>query len=177
MASLDSKLDFHSNIIEVNDLWFDSVQPVGENKYQVIVSDDTPLGLWGLGPCLAVCGRGKTRESQSVLGLCHVNDSWTIRKIIAIVREAMITAGSLPKTIEFFVIGGERATEDLSGTEKQVQETKEIAQEEKIIEGRFYYVSGDDDASVVLTPKAIYISKQLLFDINDHTIDMGHDIK
>ena len=113
---------------------------------------------------MAFCAQGKTLLGKNVLALCHyASDQMSIDNISRIVKDAMTEIGWNARKIQCYVIGGEAPQPHLSGTIDEEYSVLNASRQENINGVRFNYVSGEDDASVVLTPDKITISKRCLF--------------
>ncbi len=143
---------------------FGSLPAIGMNQYMVSFADKGPLATFGVGPCFAVCMKGRTADDRTLLGLCHTFDTCCA---IASVKKAMSELGCLPETIDTKIIGGEMPTKDLSGSLAQEIEILRDAEESHLSGVRFNIAHDEVDLDVVLTDSGVFYSQ---VEIVDHKL-------
>lgn len=92
---------------EDRQVWFDNVADVHMDEVAAIkVSPDQPaIATGGLGPCIAICARGKTENGETVLGMHHFSGAvYSPEDAMAAVQEEMESKGATKTS--FFLIGG-----------------------------------------------------------------------
>jgi hypothetical protein len=167
--SLTNKIRYITNEF----CWFYKVPDIGMDRY--LVSEGTPLGTGGLGPCFAVCSIGKTSFQTPILGLCHTSSVMPIKDVLHKLKDSMTAKGAVRNTIETYVIGGEIPSEANDGTLEEEEEIKALAEQENIKGVLFNLAQGEEvPLNVVLTPENVYVSINNLFDSSP--IDEGHRI-
>ncbi len=92
---------------------FDSGVYVPQGTYKVIPAEQGPIGTTGLGPCVAVCARGKTNEGKLILGLAHMDATQNEKYVLNQLKEDLKAYGVPEENIEMYLVGGWRSTEEL----------------------------------------------------------------
>lgn len=143
--------------------WCYEVPDIGTDQF--LVSKGKWLGTTGLATCFAICSIGKTNLGTPVLGLCHKSSVVSVEHALQKLKNAMIDReGALKETIETYIVGGEQPSEDNEGTLEEENTILAMAEKENIQGVLFNVAQGEEDGlSVVLTPKNVYVSKNLLF--------------
>jgi hypothetical protein len=135
----------------------DRISIVGENQFAA--TKGRYLATYGVGPSLVLCSQGRTLDGVPVIGMAHFGEAWKIGEICHLVKKAMADLGCVYASIRSYVVGGELPTPDLSGSLASEIEVLQAAKNEGIVGVKFNYVADEDDATVVLSPESVMLSK------------------
>ena len=149
-------------------IWFTSVPDIGMDRF--LVTDGSPIGTRGVGPCFVLCMIGQTVMNSPVLGLCHKSSVTDFVEVHdRLIDEMVCQEDAVSTTIATYVIGGEassKETEPVGGSLEEEETIKALAPVLYIKGVLFNQTSGENDAdslAVVLTPENIFVSKRALF--------------
>lgn len=160
--------------------WFYETQDVGMDEYVVQVGDQGRIGTKGLGPCIALCMKGKDAEETPVLGLFHASPATPIKSALDCLKVKMVEEGCEPNTIEASAVGGFEPNESGPGTIEAEEDVMKLSKEYNVKGTLFNLVKGEEESlSVVVTPKDIYVSKKELYqpDENEKGADSSDDLE
>jgi len=117
--------------------WFYQIPDIDMDRFMVLTGNGA-LGTSGVGPCFAVCLRGKTITATPVLGLCHTSHIINFKAVLRELIQRMIYRGCVKKTIEIFVVGGEAPSKELPfGTILEQNEVVDLADDYNIQGAKF----------------------------------------
>jgi hypothetical protein len=92
---------------------FESGIYVRQGSSKVIPAKEGPIGTTGVGPCVAVCAKGKTDEGKLMLGLAHMEAGQNELDVLNQLIRNLKTYGVPEEKIEIYLVGGWRTTEEL----------------------------------------------------------------
>jgi hypothetical protein len=149
-------------------MWFNTVPDVGMDRF--LVTDGSPIGTGGVGPCFVVCLIGKTKGNAPVLGLCHKSSILPFEDVHDFVKEEMVDQWSADESsITTYVVGGQPPSLMVpEGTLEEERDILALAAAKKVAGVLFNKTSADNEdegLNVVLTPEKIYVSMEPLFPV------------
>lgn len=92
---------------------FESGIYVQQGTMQIISADEGPIGTTGVGPCVAICAKGRTQKGKMMLGFAHMEARQNETAILGQLESKLELTGVPTKNIEIFLVGGWRSTEEL----------------------------------------------------------------
>src|SRR3990170_5073588 len=143
-----------------------AIPDIGMDCYKTTKTADK-LGSSGLGPCFAICSKGKDLSGRVVLGMCHMSHLIDFQEALEILKNQMIKDGCIQKSIETIVIGGKKPdpnNDNYPGTSAEEQRVVELAQEQNISAAIFNPVEEQESSvDVLMTKDGVFISKNDIF--------------
>jgi hypothetical protein len=91
---------------EQSKIYFSDVEDVDQDETKVInvAREKCKIGTVGLRTCIAICGYGKTKNNEAVLGLSHYSSLFEPDVAFKEINNQMKAAGA--KNIEYYLVGG-----------------------------------------------------------------------
>ena len=168
-------------LAERSEVNFSNVEDVDQDEVKVINTAEghNKIGTIGLRTCIAICGYGKTKRDELILGLNHYSGLFEPDIALEEIDDEMRTFGAM--NIEYYLVGGMMTP---GGYETLAMETesKFLALKDKynilgvrlhLSEGSEVETSDSDSDSdsdskesydVVMTPEKIFFRKKSMYD-------------
>ncbi|HEY8608131.1 MAG TPA: XopAK family type III secretion system effector [Noviherbaspirillum sp.] len=151
---------------------FGPVRHVGMEEMELVnaTREQVVLGTSGLGPCIAICARGTTRDGEIILGLNHYSGIETEVEAMSGMDEQMRDEGAT--NTSFYLVGGMIMPQESTAGTWAIEERFLALSDQFNIQGVRLHTSvgeqnmetGEDNAvDVVLTPQAVFFRQSAMY--------------